>query len=95
MGELLTMADLGPDIHLLPQRADAADLVMPSKLTGMLASGRVVATAQAGTEVASVVSGCGAVLDRDDPSAFANAVLALADDAPRRTTPAQFCKHLS
>lgn len=46
------------DIHLLPQRADAADLVMPSKLTGMLASGRpVVATAHAGTELARVVSG--------------------------------------
>ena len=37
------------DIHLLPQRADAADLVMPSKLTGMLASARpVVATAHPG-----------------------------------------------
>ena len=48
LGELLTCAD----VHLLPQRADAADLVMPSKLTGMLASGRpVVATAHAGTEV--------------------------------------------
>ena len=29
------------DIHLLPQRADAADLVMPSKLTGMLTSARI------------------------------------------------------
>ena len=38
LNELLNLAD----IHLLPQRADAADLVMPSKLTGMLASGRPV-----------------------------------------------------
>ncbi len=38
LSELLAMAD----IHLLPQRADAADLVMPFKLTGMLASGRPV-----------------------------------------------------
>ena len=46
------------DIHLLPQRADAADLVMPSKLTGMLASGRpMVATAHVGTELACVVGG--------------------------------------
>ena len=30
------------DIHILPQRADAADLVMPSKLLGMLASGKVM-----------------------------------------------------
>ncbi|HEY1611391.1 MAG TPA: glycosyltransferase WbuB, partial [Paraburkholderia sp.] len=34
LNELLNVAD----IHLLPQRNDAADLVMPSKLTGMLAS---------------------------------------------------------
>ncbi|MBU4154381.1 MAG: glycosyltransferase WbuB [Proteobacteria bacterium] len=59
LSELLAMAD----IHLLPQRADAADLVMPSKLTGMLASGRpVVATAQVGTELASVVADCGLVV---------------------------------
>jgi len=36
LNHLLNLAD----IHLLPQKADAADLVMPSKLTGMLASGR-------------------------------------------------------
>ena len=81
LGELLTMAD----IHLLPQRADAADLVMPSKLNGILASGRpVVATAMAGTEVANVVAGCGVVVACDDATAFTTAVLALADDAPRR-----------
>ena len=61
-GELLTMAD----IHLLPQRADAADLVMPSMLNGMLASSRpVVATARAGMEVANVVAGCGMVVACD------------------------------
>jgi colanic acid biosynthesis glycosyl transferase WcaI len=54
LNDLLALAD----IHLLPQRADAADLVMPSKLTGMLASGRpVVATANPGTELAHVVAG--------------------------------------
>ena len=41
LSELLGMAD----IHLLPQSPDAADLVLPSKLSGMLASGRpVIAT---------------------------------------------------
>lgn len=34
LDELLNLAD----IHVLPQKAGAADLVMPSKLTGMLAS---------------------------------------------------------
>lgn len=79
--DLLALAD----IHLLPQRADAADLVMPSKLTGMLASARpVVATAHPGTELANVVQGCGLVVPPEDPHAMANAVLALAADAAWR-----------
>ena len=45
-------------VHLLPQLAGAADLVMPSRLTGMLSSGRpVLATADPGTQVAQVVAG--------------------------------------
>jgi len=81
LGELLTCAD----IHLLPQRADAADLVMPSKLTGMLASGRpVVATAHAGTEVAKVAEGCGIVAPPEDAAAFAAAITVLAGDSERR-----------
>lgn len=79
--DLLGMAD----IHLLPQRADAADLVMPSKLTGMLASARpVVATAHPGTELAQVVNGCGVVVPPEDPRAMADAVLKLAADAAYR-----------
>lgn len=87
LGDLLAMAD----IHLLPQRADAADLVMPSKLTGMLASGRpVVATACVGTELAGVVGGnsgsavCGMVTPPGDAVAFARAVQMLAADAALR-----------
>ena len=54
LGSLLNAAD----IHLLPQRGGAADLVMPSKLTGMLSSGRpVLATADAGTMLATVIAG--------------------------------------
>lgn len=44
----------------LPQRADAADLVMPSKPTGMLAS---------------VVQTCGLAVPPEDPAALAQAVL--------------------
>ena len=81
LNELLALAD----VHLLPQRADAADLVMPSKLTGMLASGRpVLATAHTGTELASVVQGCGVVVPPEDPPAMAQALMALAADAARR-----------
>jgi colanic acid biosynthesis glycosyl transferase WcaI len=81
LNELLNLAD----IHALPQRADAADLVMPSKLTGMMASGRaIVAMAQADTELYDVVSGRGLLVAPDDAAAFASAIAALADDAPRR-----------
>ncbi len=38
LSELLSLAD----IHLLPQRADVEDLVLPSKLTGIMASARLV-----------------------------------------------------
>jgi colanic acid biosynthesis glycosyl transferase WcaI len=69
------------DIHLLPQRADAADLVMPSKLTGMLASARpVVATAHTGTELADVVRCCGLVVPPADAAAMATAICDLASD---------------
>ena len=78
---LLNMAD----IHVLPQRADAADLVMPSKLTGMLASGRpVVATAYPETEVGRVVSRVGVLVPPESPFALAEAIRSLAHDAPRR-----------
>ncbi len=81
LGELLNTAD----VHLLPQRAGAADLVMPSKLTGMLASGRpVVCGAAPGTELAAVVARCGLVIPPEDGAAMAAAVRTLADDAPRR-----------
>lgn len=81
LNELLNMADL----HLLPQRADAADLVMPSKLTGMLASGRpVIATARAGSALAGAVRDCGIAVEPEQPQAMVDAIVALATDAPRR-----------
>jgi colanic acid biosynthesis glycosyl transferase WcaI len=83
LNDLLNAAD----IHLLPQRAGAADLVMPSRLTGMLASGRpVVATADPGTQIASVVEGHGLVVPTRDPAALLAAVLRLIEDKPLRQT---------
>lgn len=77
VGELLRMAD----VHVLPQMAGAADLVLPSKLTNMLASGRpVVATAEAGTGLADEVEGCGIVVPPADAQALADAVRTLVDD---------------
>ncbi|MFP3504719.1 glycosyltransferase WbuB [Burkholderia sp. SIMBA_062] len=81
LNELLNLAD----IHVLPQRADAADLVMPSKLTGMFASGRaVIAMANPGTELHDVVSRRGVLVSPGDPAALANAIDALAGDARQR-----------
>jgi colanic acid biosynthesis glycosyl transferase WcaI len=58
--ETLNLLLNSTDIHILPQRADAADLVMPSKLLGMLASGKaVIATANPGTEIGNVVGQTG------------------------------------
>ncbi|MFZ3117089.1 MAG: glycosyltransferase WbuB [Variovorax sp.] len=83
LGELLGLAD----VHLLPQRADAADLVMPSKLTGMLSSGRpVLAGARPETELGQVVAQCGRIVPPEDATAFAIALQALAADAPLRRT---------
>jgi colanic acid biosynthesis glycosyl transferase WcaI len=73
------------DIHVLPQRSDVEDLVFPSKLTNMLASGRpVVATAQPGSQIATVLEGCGVVVRPGDPAALAEALRGLASDSDRR-----------
>ncbi|MHB1300124.1 MAG: WcaI family glycosyltransferase [Burkholderiales bacterium] len=81
LNDLLNMAD----IHLLPQRADAADLVMPSKLAGMLASGKpVVATAKAGTEIAQVLEKCGKLVEPGDATELADAIFQLAGNASLR-----------
>lgn len=68
-------------VHLLPQLEGAADLVLPSKLINMLASGRpVVATAAAGTGLAREVGGCGLLTPPGDGAAFAEAIARLLDD---------------
>jgi colanic acid biosynthesis glycosyl transferase WcaI len=81
LGELLCMADM----HLLPQSPGAADLVLPSKLSGMLASGRpVISTCRAGTELEAVVSKCGLVVPPQNGAALAAAVRRLADQPKLR-----------
>ena len=81
LNELLNAAD----IHLLPQRASAADLVMPSRLTAMLASGRpVIATAHTGTQLASIVEGRGLVVPPEDSEALHTAVRRLVHDSDLR-----------
>jgi len=75
LNALLNLAD----VHLLPQVANAADLVMPSKLKGMFASGRAaIATAEGGTQVAEVVQRGGIVVPPGDVTALAQAIVYLA-----------------
>ena len=81
LNDLLGLAD----IHLLPQRAGADDLMLPSKLTGMLASGRpVLAAAVADRALAGEVAGCGLVVPPEDLDAFCAGLLTLADDPVQR-----------
>lgn len=75
------------DIHLVVQKREAADLVMPSKLTNILAAGRAcVATAEAGTALHEVVAGhdTGLVVPPGHAEALAQAIRVLADDVARR-----------
>lgn len=65
-------------IHLLPQSQEIADLVMPSKLTGMLASGKpIITTSTLDTQVASVVKNCGFVVPPDDVGKLSDAISCL------------------
>lgn len=79
LNDLLNLAD----IHLLPQRPDVEDLVMPSKLTGILASGGLaVATAKPDTELAHTVDSAGGfVVAPGDDAAFAQGILRALEDS--------------
>jgi colanic acid biosynthesis glycosyl transferase WcaI len=80
-GELLSTADF----HLIPQRPEAADLVLPSKLAGIFASGRpVIAMARPGTGLALEVEGAGLVVLPGDARAFCEAIHTLVSDAGLR-----------
>ena len=90
--DLLNLAD----VHLLPQRRNAADLVMPSKLLGMLASGRpVVAGAMDGTGIATLIEGCGLIVEPENTTAMAAAIETLADDPERRLALGQAARELA
>lgn len=77
--ELLATADF----HLIPQKAEAADLVLPSKLGGILSSNRpVIAMAADGTGLADEVRDVGLVVAPGDAAALASAICEL--DSNRR-----------
>lgn len=73
LNEFLNMAGL----HVLPQARGVADLVLPSKLGGMLASGRpVLVTAEADTELARFVGEAAIVTPPGDARRLAEAIAA-------------------
>lgn len=81
LNELLNLAD----IHLLPQRPDAEGLVMPSKLTAIMASGKpVVAGASSDSDVGRAAAAGGIVVPPGDAGAFSDAIGRLLGDATMR-----------
>ncbi|GAB4197728.1 MAG: glycosyltransferase family 4 protein [Sandaracinaceae bacterium] len=81
LAELLATADVG----LVTTRRGERGLRFPSKLFGVMASGRpVLAAADPGSELASIVerSGCGLVVTPEDPEALAAGVRALYEAGP-------------
>lgn len=69
------------DFHLIPQKAEAADLVLPSKLGAVLASGRpVIAMASQGTGLAAEVENAGLVIPPGETQALAAAIARLSAD---------------
>jgi colanic acid biosynthesis glycosyl transferase WcaI len=84
------------DIHLVVQRVGAADLVMPSKLTNILAAGRAcIATAEDGTELYHVVHGAstGVAVAPEDVDSLVKAILELGSDPDRRARFGQAARH--
>jgi colanic acid biosynthesis glycosyl transferase WcaI len=68
------------DVHVVPLRRGLARSSVPSKMYSILAAGRpIVASVDAGTEVASVVerANAGIAVPPDDPEAFTKAVARL------------------
>lgn len=81
LNELLNLAD----IHLLPQKRAATDLVMPSKLGGILAAGKpVIATVEPNSQIALTIDTAGIITPPEDATALADAIRLLAGDPERR-----------
>jgi colanic acid biosynthesis glycosyl transferase WcaI len=84
------------DIHLLPQRREAADLVLPSKLAAMLASGRPsVVMADPGTGLAVESEGAALIVSPGDREGFEAAVDRLAGDSGLRHTLGRTARQLA
>jgi colanic acid biosynthesis glycosyl transferase WcaI len=72
------------DIHLLPQRVEAQAFALPSKLAGILASGRPLIAQADGGELAAATRRCGVLTPPGDAEAMTEAILELAANPARR-----------
>lgn len=92
LNQMLNLAD----IHLLPQREGLGELMKPSKLLGMQASGRaIVAMADPDTELNDEVSKCGIVVRPGDINNFAIAIKYLAKNTHERVRMGEVARSLS
>ena len=81
MNDWLNLAD----IHLLPQKKAAADLVLPSKVLGILASGRtMVAACPADTTLGELAEHTGRRVNPGDAVALAKTIAELGDNEEER-----------
>lgn len=80
LNDLLNLAD----IHIVPQRAQAMSFAMPSKLGGILASGRPVVAQVEDGELALAAQAAGVAVAPGDPARMADAIVVLGADAERR-----------
>ncbi|MEE4195470.1 MAG: glycosyltransferase WbuB [Anaerolineae bacterium] len=83
------------DILVLPQRKDASDLMMPSKLLGMMASGKaIIAGCVLGSELHQVVEQVGLVVEPENVDALTAAIIRLAADPALRQTKGRKARQL-
>jgi colanic acid biosynthesis glycosyl transferase WcaI len=81
LNDLVNLADA----HLLPQLGNAADLVMPSKLSTMLASGKpVIAGAYPGTQISQILDKIGMVIQPENATALAESLINLYETPSER-----------
>ena len=83
------------DIHLLPQRAEAENFALPSKLAGILASGRPLVAQAEGGELAAATRCCGILVAPGEAEAMAAAILELAAHPDRRRRLGQIARQLA
>lgn len=68
-----------PDLHVIPQLATSADFALPSKLGGILASGRRVLIMASDGELSSFLKGAATIVPPGDADMLAKSILDLAD----------------